>query len=353
MILPNNGQLGVMLMQLSSCLMLALQHVEQRKNKIRYARADNGPPLLQPQAWCTPYLVAAAMTLLSSSATMMRLWYCDPAEPLARRRVIFNILKLALGGIIKYLYFLHVCRFILKQLELVNQNIWSVKDFVAKTLPGQQRWDEEVCSQPWDESWSSSESSPRSEIPLPVLSRSLKSNEAIKAWWAHWCSLRMDFVAEQFGLDALVGLAGVNILNSAVYMLINWLTFQESEGVRQVAFLAWPAFWCFMWSIVFSYLYGCMKVNDISNMLDRIDELISTEAEGTPHTLLGQRITWSLILSSFAPLLIFAHGQLCKASGNPHAAERSILGRLGYQLVQLHCFVLSSEWLLFSFQIPY
>ncbi|CAE7472546.1 unnamed protein product, partial [Symbiodinium microadriaticum] len=186
--------------------------------------------------------------------------------------------------------------------------------------------------------------------PLPVLEDGVEEEETFQDWLNHWHYARVDFLDEQFGSDAVLGICVVTMFFCALQLLASWLCYDPNQHnfTYQGLHSAMAFALTLTFGGIFMYLSNvCIKVNDLFlKMLTQLDELsaqswrehgykaghvrmihdfkIVIEAEGSPHTFLGYTMTWRLVCTIltplFAPTLATIRPLLQVAQHNVHDA---------------------------------
>lgn len=161
------------------------------------------------------------------------------------------------------------------------------------------------------------------ELETPKL---LTGTEGEIMWWREWHFIRTDFLDEQFGLDALLYCSAVIMAMNVLQLCIFWLVHDLRIAPWEVLCGLYPVLVSIVFGAIILYLsYFCIEVNEIyMDMLKQFDILItwewrtagsgriamlrdvkaSVEAEGPPHTFLGFVLSWRLVVTIVAPLLL-------------------------------------------------
>lgn len=345
---PTVDQIGFMVIQLASKLLAAQRHVEKKKEQLQ---GSNYTPTPEESLHFNsmPIPMDLVLHLVAVTAVAIDIGSIVQQSTACGESTIYRLEILIIFGaqeVIRYLSFLQIARFMLHQVKLVHKNMKALNEFVERSFPFQLPSDE--LFEIHESLPGSTETTPMSgstePTPIPDMEPMcnlqvgqahweagpilVTSRDGMKAWWAEWHFLRTSCLYEQFGLDAQLGLCGVNILTFAAYLFLFWLFSDEVAADIQFALTNGPILWTFLWSYAFAYIsWCCIKVNDTwKSLLVRIDCLISrewcengyqniamlkdfkasVETEGPPHTFFGQPLSWGLMLGAFVPLLTAA-----------------------------------------------
>lgn len=330
-------QSAIMVLRLGSCLLVAKQHIEEKKEQL--LSNSKTAPAAQP---AQSENVGWEHKLLVQHIAPFTVAVCRQLSFIPLRNLGSSIH--GSGTSVQYLAFLctlDICsnyfaamsllQIVLDQVKLVQSNVQALQSFVDETLPVQAHSDEPIEMQAPVSPGETFKVLPSFETGLvpvrdrEVLESPLTTAAGRKAWWAEWHFMRVDFCDEQLALDALLCLCGVTISFNGIFLLILGLTASGSNDAIHWAFSFPALFLTALWSILFAALsLSCIEANNIhANMLTRIRVMITqewrekgegniamlehfrstVEAEGPPHTFLGHRLSLSLVLTACAPLL--------------------------------------------------